>query len=77
VSDDATLQYPSKITDRIGLSVKNINAMKSHGCRFLGRKTSVVWVREHLDRITSKQANGHAPSPSERPQRSIGSKRGG
>lgn len=57
---ESTLQYPAEIAEEIGLNVKKINAMKHHGCRFIGRKTSVAWVREHLLRLSG----GAAASPS-------------
>lgn len=71
---DLTLQYPGKIAEEIGLSVKRINAMKFQGCRFVGRKTSVAWVREHLNKVTSKRAAALSPVPSEHRPRSAGNK---
>jgi hypothetical protein len=50
--NELTLQYPAKIAKEIGLSPNEINNFKRQGCRFYGRKTSVAWVREYLDRIT-------------------------
>ena len=67
---ESTLNYPAKIAEEIGLSPNQINAFKKHGCRFFGRKTSVAWVREYLERETSllREPAGH-------PQQSTGSKR--
>lgn len=52
VVDDDTLMYPSQMTVRIGLSVNEINALKRKGCKFYGMKTTVNWVRRHLNEST-------------------------
>lgn len=66
--DDETLQYPAKIASRVGLGIHEINAMKTKGCRFYGRKTSVKWVREYLAAVTrgsvaalSSELSAHRP----------------
>lgn len=66
-----TLQYPAKIAEEIGLSPNQINNFKKHGCRFFGRKTSVAWVREHLDRVTKAVESESALAS--HPQHSTGS----
>ncbi len=60
---EQTLQFPAKIAKEIGLGAGEINNFKRHGCRFYGRKTSVAWVREHLNRVTG------GVSPLERAER--------
>ncbi|MEO6751458.1 MAG: hypothetical protein ABIP85_06740 [Chthoniobacteraceae bacterium] len=47
--DDRTLRFPQEIADRIGLSANKINSFKAKGCKFLGRKTSIEWVRAFID----------------------------
>ena len=71
MSDDYTLQYPARIARQIGLGVNRINAMKHQGCRFLGNKTCVAWVREHIDFLTGV---GYGPVQTGHHQRSSESK---
>lgn len=51
-----TLRFPSEIEKEIGLSGKEINLMKTKGCRFYGRKTCVAWVREWLQKTTELES---------------------
>lgn len=72
MKDDATLEYPGKIAAVIGLSPNQVNAFKKHGCRFFGRKTSVRWVREYLNKVTAP-ADQSSPEQVEHLQHSSGS----
>ena len=56
--DPDRLDYPTNLTDIVGLGVNEINFMKKKGCRFYGQKTSVTWIREYLRAVT-------APAPVE------------
>jgi len=74
-----TLQFPKAIAEEIGLHECEINGFKGQGCRFFGRKTSIIWVREFLNKITDPNpTKEEEPSsgPSEHHQRSAGSKSG-
>ena len=57
------LYYPTDIIHIVGLNANQINALKSEGCLFYGRKTTVRWVREHITRQAEKLAGGYSPSP--------------
>lgn len=76
---EETLQYPVHIAEEIGLHPNEINAFKGRGCRFLGKKTCVRWVREYLRDVTAPKAEAASllPVPCARRQRSVVSKRGG
>lgn len=59
---DYTLKFPCDISEELGLPTNTINAFKGKGCRFFGKKTSVVWVREYLDKITAPEEEAAAVS---------------
>jgi hypothetical protein len=42
------LAFPKKIASVIGYCAWSIGAMKKAGCRFVGRKTTIRWVRQFL-----------------------------
>lgn len=46
--DPDLLAFPKQIASVIGYCAWSIGAMKKAGCRFVGRKTSVRWVRQFL-----------------------------
>lgn len=52
--NEETLFFPVEIAHAIGLPGTAINAMKSRGCRFYGRKTTIRWVREFIERETAE-----------------------
>lgn len=56
MKDLDTLYYPGQIEEEIGLHRHQINAFKNQGCPFLGQKTTIRWVREHIARITGAAA---------------------
>src|SRR5258707_1268880 len=53
-TDKDTLFFPTEIAVIIGMSGSEINALKKRGCNFLGRKTTIRWVREWI----KKEAGG-------------------
>lgn len=67
--DIDTLFYPIDISKEIGISSTHINALKRHGCKFFGRKTTIRWVREHIAKLvgatTSDQSKDHLTLASE------------
>jgi len=40
--------FPAEIVDDLGLPKNYINALKRRGCPFVGKKTSILWVRAFL-----------------------------
>jgi len=50
VCDPETLRFPCEIVDEIGLATNQIAFLKKRGCKFFGRKTSIRWVRDFLNR---------------------------
>lgn len=77
--DENTLLFPVQIAPWIGLDTNEINSFKGKGCRFLGKKTCVAWVREYLRTITEPEPpseNGSSVAPGARLPRSISSKSG-
>lgn len=61
MKDPERLYFPPEIATEIGTSGMAIRAMKRRGCPFLGRKTTIKWVREFI----AKEA-GAIPSVRER-----------
>ena len=61
-ADDLTLFYPADIAHAIGLSAPEINSLKAKGCRFLGKKTTIRWVREWIDANANPRPAG-SPVP--------------
>ncbi len=68
------LHYPAEIVDVIGLSKNEINFLKTKGCPFFGRKTTVRWVREFIAKEAGAQPE---PLPPVHPSATTGSKSGG
>lgn len=64
--DVLKLYYPADIAHIVGLSTNQINALKSEGCLFYGRKTSVQWVRDHITRQAQKEAGVYSPATEQR-----------
>ena len=53
--DPDTFYFPCEITREIGLSRNEISFLKKKGCRFVGRKTTINWVREFLAQKAEEQ----------------------
>lgn len=66
-----TLQFPSELSEEVGLHPNEINSFKGKGCKFYGRKTCLQWVMDYLDAITEA---GSSSEPCEHRQRSAGNK---
>jgi hypothetical protein len=47
------LFYPKEIAGDIGMCKQRIAFLKHKGCRFIGRKTTIRWVREFLNGLAS------------------------
>lgn len=47
------LFYPKEIAGEIGICKQRIAFLKHKGCRFVGRKTTIRWVREFLSGVAS------------------------
>ena len=58
--DHFTLFYPAEIAGVIGLSKNSIASLKQNGCRFVGKKTTVQWVRDFIAKSAGTTA---APIP--------------
>jgi hypothetical protein len=43
-----TLYFPREILNDIGLSINELTYLKTKGCPFYGRKTTIRWVRIFL-----------------------------
>ena len=56
LTDDDTLVFPCDITERIGMSKNEINALKSKGCPFFGKKTTVNIVRSFVFRTMGAES---------------------
>ena len=46
------LEFPKDIADTIGVRKETINFWKKRGCRFMGRKTTITWVRDFMGKET-------------------------
>lgn len=57
LKDPDRLYFPSEITEDIGISKNEINALKKIGCPFFGMKTTIRWVRKFI----REQAGAAAP----------------
>jgi len=53
--DPNTFYFPCEITGEIGYSRNEISFLKKKGCRFVGRKTTINWVREFLAQMAEEQ----------------------
>lgn len=71
--DQDRLYFPSEIAEVIGLSLREIAYMKTKGCPFYGRKTTVRWVRDFI----AHQAGAPMPLLPEHPKNSDANKSGG
>jgi hypothetical protein len=58
--DPDKLEFPVYLADIIGLRKETISYWKKLGCRFVGRKTSVRWVREFMNTISGGDNHGIA-----------------
>ncbi len=54
------LEFPQNIADIIGVRKETINFWKRRGCRFIGRKTTVRWVRQFMASISGGADHGIA-----------------
>lgn len=54
------LEFPQDIADTIGVRKETINFWKRRGCRFIGRKTTVRWVRQFMATISGGADHGIA-----------------
>lgn len=67
--DTDKLEYPKDIADIIGLSAGEINFLKHKGCKFFGRKTTIRWVRDFIEKqadpvlAEEAPASGHSGHP--------------
>ena len=46
------LAFPKEIAPIIGVRKESISFWKKKGCQFVGRKTSIRWVRNYLEKIS-------------------------
>jgi len=60
VVDIDRLEFPKALSSIIGLRKETISYWKKLGCRFVGRKTSVRWVREFMNTISGGDNHGIA-----------------
>lgn len=56
--DPEKLDFPLNIAPIIGLSRNEILFLRNKGCKFVGRKTSVRWVREFLNEQAERERAG-------------------
>ena len=61
--DPDRLEWPKKLAPYVGLHTNQIQFLKSKGCPFYGRKTTLNWVRQFL--ATAAKAQALSPAPSE------------
>jgi len=54
------LEFPQAIATIIGLRKETINFWKKKGCPFVGRKTTVRWVRQFMASIAGGAGHGIA-----------------
>jgi hypothetical protein len=54
------LEFPKAIAKIIGLRKETINFWKKLGCRFVGRKTTVRWVRDFMTTLSGGENHGIA-----------------
>lgn len=54
------LEFPKAIAKVIGLRKETINFWKKLGCRFVGRKTTVRWVRDFMKTLSGGTDHGIA-----------------
>ncbi len=71
--DEQTLHFPAELVERVGVNVNQIAVWKRNGCKFMGRKTCLKWVREYMDLTATEHGLAHPACP----PRSNGSKSGG
>ena len=50
------LMFPKHLAPHVGLSTSEITEIKNKGCPFLGKKSSLRWIRAWLD-----ETSGAAP----------------
>ena len=54
------LEFPQAIAKIIGLRKETINFWKKRGCPFVGRKTTVRWVRQFMATLAGGAGHGIA-----------------
>jgi hypothetical protein len=54
------LEFPQAIATIIGLRKETINFWKKKGCPFVGRKTTVRWVRQFMATMAGGAGHGIA-----------------
>lgn len=69
------LEFPRNIAEEIGLSPNEINFLKTKGCPFYGRKTTIRWVRNFIA-LNVGAVTEHEPRPLGHRSDSAGNKRG-
>lgn len=60
VMDPDKLEFPVHLADIIGLRKETISYWKKLGCKFVGRKTCIRWVREFMNTISGGGNHGIA-----------------
>ncbi len=60
IIDPDKLEFPVYLADIIGLRKETISYWKKLGCKFVGRKTTVRWVRQYMDSISGGNDHGIA-----------------
>ena len=64
--DPQKLFYPVELAEHVGLSNREVSALRRRGCAFFGRKTCLAWVREFIAR-----ESGARSAPARKPTRSL------
>lgn len=61
------LYFPLDLTRAVGLGHREMKTLKSRGCKFFGRKTTLRWVREFIlqqaERAVVERGQGNAACP--------------
>ena len=60
VVDIDRLEFPKALSNIIGIRKETISYWKKLGCRFVGRKTTIRWVRQFMAAISGGEEHGIA-----------------